>query len=305
MPESMMRDVDVAGTGFTVLDRIYTPGSSGVSEALGGSCGNVLISLAMLRRSVVPILSLGRDETGRRLVDEFSCVGADTRFIHRRPERRSPVLAQLVDPSIGAHSFAWRCPETRQEFPRFEPVDPEDVVEAGPVLDRCAVFYVDRVTEAVASAMERARDAGAIVFFEPSEEGAAEPFARAVAAASILKFSADRLGADIEPAGGAVSIVTHGNAGLEVTSGDERLWLRPFPAREVRDTCGSGDMVSIGLIHWLLAIRPDTRTGLDLATVVPGIRAGQRLAAENCGYIGARGLFRQKGAEYARAILED
>ena len=63
-----MGDVDVAGTGFAVLDRIYTPGCSSVSEALGGSCGNVLISLAMLRRRVVPILSLGRDETGRRLL---------------------------------------------------------------------------------------------------------------------------------------------------------------------------------------------------------------------------------------------
>ncbi|MFO0156927.1 MAG: PfkB family carbohydrate kinase [Alphaproteobacteria bacterium] len=305
MPEVRVGDVDVAGTGFAVLDRIYTPGCSSVSEALGGSCGNVLISLAMLRRRVVPILSLGRDETGRRLLEEFSCVGAETRFIHRRSERRSPVLAQLVDPSIGAHSFAWMCPETRQEFPRFEPVDPEDVAEAGPVLDRCAIFYVDRLTEAVAAAMERARAAGAIVFFEPSEKGEAGLFARAVAAASILKFSADRLGADVEPAASAVSVVTHGDAGLEVTSGDERLWLRPFPARDLRDTCGSGDMVSIGLIHWLLAIRPNARSGLDLATVVPGIRAGQRLAAENCGYIGARGLFRQKGPEYARAILED
>ena len=299
-----MRNVDVAGTGFAVLDRVYATGSFAVSEALGGSCGNVLISLAMLRRRVAPILSLGRDEAGRRLLDEFLSAGAETRFIHCRPERRSPILVQLVDPSVGVHSFAWTCPETRKELPHFEPVDPEDVAEAGPVLERCAVFYVDRVTEAVANAMERARSAGAIVFFEPSEEGQAGLFARAVAAASILKFSADRLGAGVEPAEGAVSIVTHGDAGLEVAGGGERRWLRPFPARDVRDTCGSGDMVSVGVIHWLLAIRPDARSGLDLAAVVPGVRAGQRLAAENCGYVGARGLFRQRGAEYARAILE-
>ena len=299
-----MRDVDVVGTGFTVLDRIYATGSFAVSEALGGSCGNVLVSLAMLRRRVAPILSLGRDEIGRRLLEEFSCAGAETRFIHCRPERQSPVLAQLVDPLVGIHSFAWTCPETREELPRFQPVDPEDIAEAGPVLERCAVFYVDRLTEAVANAMERVRSAGAIVFFEPSEEGPAELFARGVAAASILKFSVDRLGVAVEPAGGGVSIITHGDAGLEVAGGGERCWLRSFPTRDIRDTCGSGDMVSVGLIHWLLTIRPNTRSGLDLAAVVPGVRAGQRLAAENCRYVGARGLFRQRGAEYARAILE-
>ena len=34
--------VDVAGTGFTVLDRIYADGDL-AGEALGGSCGNVLV----------------------------------------------------------------------------------------------------------------------------------------------------------------------------------------------------------------------------------------------------------------------
>lgn len=296
--------MDVAGTGFAVLDRIYSSGTSVVSESLGGSCGNVLVSLAMLRRRVAPILTFGRDETGRRLLDEFSCAGAVTTFIRCRPGRRSPVLAQLVDLSVGAHSFAWTCPETQEDLPRFEPVDCEDVAEAGPVLDRCAVFYVDRLTGAVVDAMERVRSAGGIVLFEPSKREAAGLFDRAVAAASILKFSADRLDLGAEPAHGCVSIVTRGDAGLEVAAGGERRWLRPYPARDVRDTCGAGDMVSVGLIHWLLMIRPSARAGLDLAAVVPGLRAGQRLAAENCGYVGARGLFRQKGAEYARAILQ-
>ncbi len=33
------------------------------------------------------------------------------------------------------------------------------------------------------------------------------------------------------------------------------------------------------------------------------LRPGQRLAAANCAYIGARGLFRERGAGHARAIL--
>lgn len=298
-----MRSVDVAGTGFAVLDRVYAAGARATWEALGGSCGNVLVSLAMLRRRVAPILTLGHDDTGRRLVDEFTTAGAETMFIRRRMDRRSPVLAQIVDPAIGTHSFAWTCPDTSEALPRYAPVEAEEVETALPVLRRCAVFYVDRVTEAVADAMEVAATAGAIVFFEPSERHPSAGFERALAAATILKCSADRI--PHAPAAGArtITIVTHGEAGLEVSGGGDRRWLDPHPAPDVRDTCGSGDMVSVGLIHWLLSIRPGA-AGLDVASLIPGIRAGQRLAAENCAYVGARGLFRHRGAEAARAILE-
>lgn len=299
-----MRNLDVAGTGFTVLDKIYATGSPNNSMALGGSCGNVLLSLAMLRRRVAPILTLGFDEAGRRLINEFEGAGAEMSFVRCRHDRSSPVLAQIVDPRLGAHSFAWTCPATSEALPRFTPVAREEVESAIPALERAAVFFVDRLTDAVVNAMELAMRSGVIVFFEPSEVGEQELFDRAVAASSILKFSADRLGEFNPPDERTVTIVTHGEAGLELRHAGERRWLEPFPARDVRDTCGSGDMVSVGLIHWLLTLRPDPRDGLDLAAVIPGVRSGQRLAAENCAYVGARGLFRQRGAEFARAVLE-
>src|SRR3546814_10628803 len=63
--------VDVAGTGFTVLDRVYADGGF-AGEALGGSCGNVLVSLAMLHRHVAPLLALGMDNTGERSEEHTS-----------------------------------------------------------------------------------------------------------------------------------------------------------------------------------------------------------------------------------------
>src|SRR5580704_11616503 len=85
--------VDVAGTGFAVLDRVYAKREKPF-EALGGSCGNVLVSLAMLERSVFPLLALGDDAAGNSLVDEFIRAGADTRYISRRYGLSSPILAQ-------------------------------------------------------------------------------------------------------------------------------------------------------------------------------------------------------------------
>ena len=299
-----MRNVDVVGTGFAVLDRIYATGAGPAAwEALGGSCGNVLVSLAMLRRRVVPILTLGADDIGQQLVDEFATAGAETSYIRRRHGRASPVLAQLVDPTVGRHSFAWTCPETRTALPRYEPVEAEEVESARSVLRRCAVFYVDRVTDAVADAMEVAAAAGAIVYFEPSKAERSPAFTRALAAAAILKCSAERI-SELPATTRALTIVTHAETGLEVVKGGERRWLDPHPASDVRDTCGAGDMVSVGIIHWLLSLRPGTGADLDVPALVPGIRAGQRLAAANCAYVGARGLFRQRGSEAARAILQ-
>src|SRR3546814_18023830 len=70
--------VDVAGTGFTVLDRVYADGGF-AGEALGGSCGNVLVSLAMLHRHVAPLLALGLDNTRERLATDRSPAGANNR----------------------------------------------------------------------------------------------------------------------------------------------------------------------------------------------------------------------------------
>src|SRR3546814_19756599 len=113
--------VDVAGTGFTVLDRVYADGGF-AGEALGGSCGNVLVSLAMLHRHVAPLLALGMDNTGERLVSELSQAGANTRYICRLMGRQSPVLAQTLDTSSGRHDFSFTCPKTNSELTRYQPI---------------------------------------------------------------------------------------------------------------------------------------------------------------------------------------
>ena len=56
--------IEVAGTGFVALDRVYADGAQPF-ESLGGSCGNVLLSHAMLNRQVAPVLSIGNDPVGR------------------------------------------------------------------------------------------------------------------------------------------------------------------------------------------------------------------------------------------------
>lgn len=305
MPEPKYRydcHIDVAGTGFTVLDRIYADGGFH-GEALGGSCGNVLVSLAMLHRQVAPVLALGDDDAGERLVDEFSQAGAVVRYITRRSDRRSPVLAQELNTASGQHDFTFVCPDTREELPRYQPIGEAELNSALPVLTRCSVFYADRLSGSILEAMRTASSAGAIIYFEPSDFEEGEPFEEALRLASILKYSEDRLGERLASRRtDCVRIVTYGAAGLEVRDDTETVWCKAINAPTVLDTCGSGDMVSVGVIDWMLTNRFENARP-KAADLIQGIVAGQRLAAENCAYAGARGLFKTRGADYVRTIL--
>lgn len=296
------RRADVVGTGFTVLDRLYQDGMFS-DESLGGSCGNVLVSLAMLHRAVAPVLRLGLDLEGEQLMMEFCEAGAIVEHIHRRPGLRSPVLAEKLDTASGIHRFSFICPETETDLPRYESIGESELVTALPLLQQCAVFYADRLSESIVEAMRAASAGGAIIFFEPSDIGQIDLFEQALALSTILKYSSDRL--DDELGGmnvNCIKIVTHGASGLEVRDSQSSIWCSAIDATEVLDTCGSGDMVSVGIIDWLLSGKlsiPDL-SGHQLVT---GAVAGQRLAAANCAYAGARGLFKHRDASYVRGLL--
>lgn len=300
------RRLDVVGTGFAVLDRVYADGVLS-DEALGGSCANVLVSLAMLGHSVAPVLRLGADDTGARLVQEFVQAGAVVEFISQMDHLRSPILAEEIDTATAAHGFSFRCPITHLELPRYEPIGATELADAANAVSGCTVFYADRLTAEILNAMHFAARSGAHVIFEPSALDDPNMFAEALNVTTILKTSADRLSDEMETvareAGVSVHIVTHGQSGLELRSPADRLWCPAFLAPTLRDACGAGDMVTVGLIHGILE-RSVANASLTLHDVVDGLVAGQRLAAANCGFDGARGLFRKCGAAYARALLD-
>ena len=294
--------VDVTGTGFAVLDRIYADGDL-ADEALGGSCGNVLVSLAMLRRHVAPVLALGNDDEGEQLITEFSRAGAMVEYIQRRTELRSPIVTQQIDTCSGQHGFSFACPVTNAELPRYQSIGEAELGPALSVLTQCSIFYADRLSESIFEAMKTAWLAGATIFFEPSDVEEGTLFEEALKMVSILKYSDDRTDDHLQHLRtGCVRIVTHGAAGLEVTDEESEVWCEAVLAPSVTDTCGSGDMVSIGLIDWMLT---NCRGAADLraTNLIKGVVAGQRLAAENCAYAGARGLFKGRGAAYARQVL--
>lgn len=295
----------IAGTGLTAVDRIYASDLDRPFEALGGSCGNVLLSLALLGHSVAPMVSLGDDEQGRFLFEEFEKAGCETRYVFRRRDLGSPVIVEFVDITTATHTFTWTCPETERSFPRWSSIDDQHVRKASEILRTASVFYTDRVSPAIVDAMKAASRAGALVFFEPAT--ADDPlFMEAVRSSSIIKLADGTVGsrvADDDVPRGAVLIRTHGEVGLTVVSGRARHFSPSAVAPRLVDTCGAGDMVTTGLLDFILKRwLPGRQWSLD--DFMQGVGVGQRLAALNCAFAGARGLFFAAGAAYVRDILD-
>jgi len=295
----------VAGTGLTAVDRIYADDYAAPMEALGGSCGNVLLSLAMLGHPVFPVVNLGDDDHGRFLFDEFEKAGCETRYVSRAQTGSSPVIVEIVDTANASHRFTSTCPQTFVRFPKWRSIDHGHVCQAAETLKSVSVFYADRVSESIVLAMEEARRAGALVFFEPAS-GDHEMFSRAVRCATVIKLSDETAGKnvadhDLDPK--AIVIRTHGALGLTVSN---RTARRHFPssfAPRVVDTCGSGDMLTTGLLD--LVLKRWYRNGSwKVEDIFEGIEVGQRLAALNCGFTGARGLFLAAGATHVREMLD-
>ncbi len=297
----------VVGTGLVALDLIHVGAQRPLFEELGGSCGNVLISLAMLGRSVTPLLRLGTDPVGARLERELRLAGADTRLVSRHQDVRSPVIVELLDLGSSDHSFSFTRPHSSERLASFQPITLQELDSARSTVASCTIFYTDRISETIYDAMEAAAAGGAIIHFEPSSVADPYLFERALSIAHIFKYSVDRLSPDIAERlhPDAFSIVTAGRWGLEVRHAGTVHRCKALDADFVRDSCGAGDMVTLGLLDRIIQNGVRDPTSLSIATVLAGVRSGQRLAAANCAYIGARGIFRERGAKHARAILSD
>jgi fructokinase len=283
----------VLGTGLTALDRIYASGLNRPLEALGGSCGNVLVSLAMLGHHVAPVVALGADAHGDFLFDEFRRAGCRTDWVLRKGDRHSPVIIEHVDVSQARHRFSFNCPETHRDLPRWRTIDEDQVRSARQALEGVSVFYADRLSTAIVTAMEAAHDSGGLVVFEPASNDEQNLLARALRSVSILKLSDETVGPArggfaSPPSSGVVVIRTHGGDGLTASyCGIDRFF----------------DMVTTGLLDHLLRHWAG-RSDWTAEDIFEGVEAGQRLASVNCAFAGARGVFHALGPQRVRSGLE-
>jgi fructokinase len=267
----------------------------------------VLSALAFLGWDAMPVTRLGDDAAGDAVVADLAHHGVDTRGVRREAEYGSARIAQTVRmlPSgRPAHRFWFACPACGHEFPRFRPPAARDAEEALTAVPAPQVFFFDRTSAAILELAEAYRDAGALVYFEPSKVGTVSEFRRAVTASHIVKYSAERMRRALEAMGGlraipgvrrpAVEIETDGARGLRyrlaLTGKRATVWRRqqPWVVDGVRDAAGAGDWCSAGVIARLMNGAGSIDERLSEEAVHDALRWGQALGALNCLFVGPR-----------------
>ncbi|MEQ1607884.1 MAG: PfkB family carbohydrate kinase [Hyphomonadaceae bacterium] len=300
------------GAGFVALDVIQN--DDGDRVAAGGTCGNVMAILAWLGWHSLPVARIGADGASECVIENLTAAGVDTRFVSVNTKTPTPIVIQrtVIDRAgKRSHRFTMTCPGCGQWLPRFRPFVGSDAQAVIDSMGKKApnVFFFDRVSPAILTLARWARDAGALLMFEPTTYSDDKHFQSAVELCHILKFSHERLGhvRDFaETKGPEIAIETLGADGLRIRWRDKWTTYASFRAPRFIDAAGAGDWCAAGLLHVVGQSGAAGLKDLRKPEVEKAVRVGQALSAINCGFVGARGsmevLDRAKTSELLRQL---
>lgn len=291
----------IFGTGLIALDVLMSDNPDApVTESAGGTCGNVLTILSFLGWKALPIARMNGDPASVRVKADMERWGVDLDYASAEPQTSTPIIIQqLYHTKSGAprHKFDWVCPKCGKRLPSFKPVTRAAIEFVGDDVESAKVFFLDRVSRGALALAEKAAANGAVIYFEPSGIGDPKLFREAVGLADIVKYAKDRIETlDVDKSGSLplVEIQTLGAEGLRVRDrldGKSPRWRqhKSILAPVLRDTCGAGDWCTAGIIEAALAKGRDGLKAMNRPDFDNAIKYGQKLAAWNCGFEGARG----------------
>lgn len=303
----------VAGIGLVALDVVIRDGAEPQYSA-GGTCSNVLAILAALGWRAVPIARLAHDRASTIVRDDFERWGVDISLLRVPPLASSPVIVERLHKDIDGipyHRFSFFCPGCNRRYPGFQPVLLKSIEELLSTLGRQDVLFIDRVSPSSVALARNAREAGTVVFFEPSSANDEDKNFRAMLAlASIVKYSHDRID-ELEIPNGSVKleIQTLGRGGLRFRSTlanlrNHWLHLHAEPKTDLVDTAGAGDWLSAGIIYSLGSGGRGLSAKVSRRRLLNAMSFGQSLAAWSCGFVGARGGMYGRGMEELQELVK-
>jgi fructokinase len=292
----------VFGTGLIALDLVISADPAVPVRAwAGGTCGNVLSILAVLGWDAYPIARLNGDPASLRVRADMKKWGVQLKFASCAPTADTPIIIQHIQRTrdgIPKHRFSWACPHCGKWLPGFKPVTTKAVERVVEHVAEAKAFFMDRLSRSALLLAKQAADGGAVVVFEPSAKSDEKQLSEAIKIAHVIKYAAERFeripGAMEQGSSTLIEVQTFGDNGLRYRHRLGRSisrWkqLDAVPAMTLADTCGSGDWCTAGLISRAAGdgIEGLIRGGAEGLT--EALRFGQKLAAWNVGFEGARG----------------
>ena len=293
----------VFGTGLIALDLVVGPDpETPVRSWAGGTCGNVLSTLAYLGWDAYPVARMNDDVASDRVRADMKRWGVRLDWANRAPTAHTPMIVQEIRRRRDGrtdHRFSWLCPHCGTWLPPFKAITVDAVEKVKPALAGASVFFLDRLSRGALELATEASARGALVVFEPSSKSTDKLLAEAIKLAHVVKYADHRLAGihGVMADGGSavlLEVQTLGDQGLRYRHRLRRgtfrwMYLKAIPAPRLADTCGAGDWCTAGLIAKAAAGGQEGFRRVGARGVRAALRYGQALAAWNCGFEGARG----------------
>lgn len=291
----------VIAAGFFALDVVFGLDDPAPRFYAGGTSGNIVAGLAYMGWEALPLARLADDVAGDFVRKDLKRWGVDTQFLGLSPVAASPIVLEKIELSkngVPKHRFLWNCPDCNAYFPPLKPVLQNSVEFLKSETKTADVFFADRVSRSTVELARHYRSKGTLIYFEPSAAGDAKLFREMLQLCDVLKYSTQRARSFSE-------LLRDHKAHLEIeTLGDDGLRFRTrhsfgawnsVPAFEVKikDTAGSGDWTSVGLIASMFRNGRENLVGTSKEDISSFLEHSQALAALNCEFEGARGAMYQ------------
>lgn len=286
-------DYTCMGSGLVTLDIIFRADSGEPEFMAGGSCGNVLTILSYLGWKSLPVIRLGCDIEGDRIVEDMGMWGVQDRFIERDDRIDSPRIIQRTYAGKNLrHTFSLRCAHGKR-LPYVRPFRLSSLRRIEGEIPTTHVFYFDRATPSSLEIARRQKRLGALIVFEPPRLRDEKNFRACVEISDILKHCSDAEPEDYGCVRPPLEIQTRGRKGLRYRTVSmlpqtEWTYLPAFDVCGLVDAAGAGDWLTAGLIHAL--VRNNAWQNTTTEILRDSLLFGQSLATLNCLCSGARGL---------------
>lgn len=303
--ENLQRRPTVVTLGFVALDIVF-----GLEDPLprfyaGGTSGNVAAGLSFLDWQVLAIARLSGDVAGDLVRRDLARWRVCTEYLGLSPAAPTPIVLEKIELSKNGfprHRFLWTCPDCGAYFPPFRAVIRNSMGHITSKVAKADVFFADRVSRATIELAKHLRARGAMIYFEPSATCDAKLFREMLKTCDVLKYSAQRARSFSEllrEHTAQLEIETLGEDGLRFRTKRAPLSWHQIPGYEikVRDTAGSGDWTTVGLISSLFKKGRADLESLTIRQIHAALKHSQAMAALNCQYEGARGVMYQLSRE--------
>lgn len=150
----------VIGIGETVLDIIFK-NNKPIEAVPGGSTFNAIVSLARAGAAATLISEVGKDRVGDHVLRFLQDNGAQTEFIGRHTDARSPISLAFLDEQNEADYVFYSSPQHEEREAELPEIQPNDIILFG------SYYAVSpKMRPQVARLLDYARQRGAIIYYD-------------------------------------------------------------------------------------------------------------------------------------------